>query len=205
MIGTREPPTFSNSQRYGSGFHGSPVVTNVRSDERSVAGSPCGSSARTSVGERPSEVTRSLLDGAARGGPASASRARPRRRRSSPPSAPTPTTVHGPMIQPMSVAKCTTSPCVHVGLVGGLARDRDEEAALDVHDALGLAGRAGGVGEEVRRLGVDLERGQLAGPAVELERRERRRARAGEPAARRLLEDREHRHAACRGATTRAA
>ena len=26
------------------------------------------------------------------------------------PSAPTPTTVHGPMIQPMSVAKCTTSP-----------------------------------------------------------------------------------------------
>src|SRR5580765_2124564 len=42
MIGTREPPTFSNGQRYGSGFHGSPVVTNVRSDDRSLVGSPCG-------------------------------------------------------------------------------------------------------------------------------------------------------------------
>ena len=30
ITGTREPPTFSNSHRYGSGFHGSPVVTNVR-------------------------------------------------------------------------------------------------------------------------------------------------------------------------------
>src|SRR3954451_1170932 len=57
MIGTREPPTFSKSQRYGSGFHGSPVVTNVRRDERSLDGSPCGSSERVSVGERPSDVT----------------------------------------------------------------------------------------------------------------------------------------------------
>src|SRR3954454_9767764 len=59
MTGTREPPTVSKSQRYGSGFHGSPVVTKVRSDETSAVGSPCGISARTSVGERPSEVTRS--------------------------------------------------------------------------------------------------------------------------------------------------
>src|SRR5438094_1092693 len=59
ISGTRPPPTVSKSQRYGSGFHGSPVVTKVRSDERSALGSPCGSSARTSVGERPSEVTRS--------------------------------------------------------------------------------------------------------------------------------------------------
>src|SRR5436305_614603 len=36
--GTRPPPTFSKSQRYGSGFHGSPVVTNVRSDARSCVG-----------------------------------------------------------------------------------------------------------------------------------------------------------------------
>src|SRR4051812_28352819 len=35
MIGTRERPTFSYSQRYGSGFQGSPLVMNVRSDERS--------------------------------------------------------------------------------------------------------------------------------------------------------------------------
>src|SRR6266498_3545815 len=40
MIGQRPPPTCSKSQRYGSGFHGSPVVTIVRSEERSVAGSP---------------------------------------------------------------------------------------------------------------------------------------------------------------------
>src|SRR4029078_7995338 len=83
-----------------------------------------------------------------------------------PPSAPTPTTVHGPMIQPMSVAKRRTSPSgtsawhatshtarprahdpahvggkvqdvalVHVGLLRDLACDRDEEAALHVHDA----------------------------------------------------------------------
>ena len=109
MIGTREPPTFSKSQRYGSGFHGSPVVTNVRSEERSCVGSPCGSSARD---ERRREAERGhalLLDrlpepvGRGQSGAPSA-------KTIVPPSAPTPTTVHGPMIQPMSVAKCTTSP-----------------------------------------------------------------------------------------------
>src|SRR6476659_8926752 len=30
MIGHREPPTCSNSRRYGEGFHGSPVVTSTR-------------------------------------------------------------------------------------------------------------------------------------------------------------------------------
>src|SRR5579863_8146904 len=35
-IGTLEPPTLLNSQRYGSGFHGSPVVQIARSDERSA-------------------------------------------------------------------------------------------------------------------------------------------------------------------------
>ena len=58
-IGARLEPTFSNSQRYGSRFHGSPVVVIVRSEERSVVGSPCGISARTSVGDTPSIVTRS--------------------------------------------------------------------------------------------------------------------------------------------------
>src|SRR3954469_22010519 len=98
ITGTREPPTFSNSQRYGSGFQGSPVVTNVRSDERSLAGSPCGSSARASVGESPSEVTRSCSTvrqrrwGSGQSGAPSANTIVP-------PTAPTPTTVHGPMIQ----------------------------------------------------------------------------------------------------------
>src|SRR5437867_2604400 len=59
MIGQRLPPTRSNSQRYGSGFHGSPVVTMIRSDERSASGSPEGISARISVGEQPRIVTRS--------------------------------------------------------------------------------------------------------------------------------------------------
>jgi hypothetical protein len=40
MIGQRPPPTFSKSHMYGSGFHGSPVVTMVLRDERSVSGSP---------------------------------------------------------------------------------------------------------------------------------------------------------------------
>ena len=59
MIGQRPPPTCSNSQRYGSGFQGSPVVTMMRSDERSCCGSPCGISARMSVGEQPRIETRS--------------------------------------------------------------------------------------------------------------------------------------------------
>src|SRR5438094_9063743 len=35
MIGQPPPPTTSCSQRYGSGFQGSPVVTSTRSEERS--------------------------------------------------------------------------------------------------------------------------------------------------------------------------
>src|SRR5438034_11595344 len=59
MIGQRPPPTTSWSQRYGSGFQGSPVVTSTRSDERSASGSPSGMSARISVGEQPRMFTRS--------------------------------------------------------------------------------------------------------------------------------------------------
>ena len=137
MIGTREPPTFSNSQRYGSGFHGSPVVTNVRSDERSCGGSPCGRSARTSVGERPSEVTRSSSTvrqsrsarpvGRALG---EDDRAAERADADDRPRPHDPAHVGGEV---HDVA------LVHVGLVADLARDRDEEAALHVHDALRLA------------------------------------------------------------------
>ena len=78
------------------------------------------------------------------------------------PSAPPPTTVHGPMIQPMSVAKRMTSSSCPRRLVGDLAGDRDEEAALHVQDALRLPRRARRVGEEVGVLGVDLERWQGA-------------------------------------------
>ena len=101
---------------------------------------------------------------AARAGRAG-SRARPRRRRRSRRTAPAPTTVHGPMIQPMSVAKWTRSPRLDVGLVRDLARDRDEEAAVDVQRALRPAGRARRVREQVRVLRVDLPRGQTPGRA----------------------------------------
>src|SRR2546426_12731778 len=40
MIGQRPPPTWRLSQRYGSGFHGSPVVTRIRSEDRSASGTP---------------------------------------------------------------------------------------------------------------------------------------------------------------------
>src|SRR5205823_607082 len=107
-IGTRPPPTCSKSQRYGSRFQGSPVVQIVFSDDRSVAGSPFGISARTSVGETPSIVTRSDSTSCQRrsGGKSGA----PSAYTTVAPHAPPPTTVHGPMIQPMSVAKWIRSP-----------------------------------------------------------------------------------------------
>ena len=58
-IGVVPPPTLSKSQRYGSLFHGSPVVHIAFSDDMSDSGSPFGISARTRVGETPSIVTRS--------------------------------------------------------------------------------------------------------------------------------------------------
>ena len=107
-IGTRAPPTRSKSHMYGSGFHGSPVVQNARSDERFARGSPFGISARTSVGERPSIVTCS--DSTSRQRRSSGQSGAPSAKTIVAPTAPPPTTVHGPMIQPMSVAKWMRSP-----------------------------------------------------------------------------------------------
>src|SRR5438552_8215842 len=107
-IGTWPPPTFSNSHRYGSRFHGSPVVQIAFSDDMSVSGSPFGMSARINVGETPSIVTRSdstsfqSRSGGKSGAPSAYTTVAPQ--------APPPTTVHGPMIQPMSVAKWMRSP-----------------------------------------------------------------------------------------------
>ena len=74
----------------------------------SVCGSPFGSSARISVGETPSIVTRSCST--IRQSRSSGQSGAPSAKTIVAPSAPAPTTVHGPMIQPMSVAKWTTSP-----------------------------------------------------------------------------------------------
>ena len=177
MIGTREPPTFSASHRYGLGV---PRLAgrHERAQRREVR-------RRIAVREqRPDERRREperrdalVLD--RRPEPMGV---RPvggaLRETIVPPSAPTPTTVHGPMIQPMSVAKCMHVALVDVGLVGGFARDRDEEAALHMHARPWACRRPGGVGQEVRGLGVDLERRQVAWPVVELEGREQRPAPA---------------------------
>ena len=112
MIGQREPPTCSKSQRYGSGFHGSPVVTSTRSDDtscRSTSSAPCGISARTSVGDNPRIDTRSDSTSPQSRSAAGQSGA-PSANTTQQPSAIPPTTSHGPMIQPMSVTKWITSP-----------------------------------------------------------------------------------------------
>jgi hypothetical protein len=112
MIGQRPPPTTWCSQRYGSGFHGSPVVTSTRSDERScrsTSSRPCGTNALVNVGEIPSTATRSCSTSAHSRSDAGQSGA-PSANRTVHPSAFPPTTSHGPMIQPMSVTKWITSP-----------------------------------------------------------------------------------------------
>ena len=160
MIEQREPPTCSNSQRYGSGFHGSPVVTIVRSDVRSASGSPCGIKARTSVGESPRIET--LSSSTSRHSDRTGNRcALGEDERGSERVA----ADHGPLAHdPAHVGRemdHVAGP--RVGLVADLPRDRDEEPALDVDDALRPAGRPGRVREQVRRLGIDLGRWQDAG------------------------------------------
>ena len=160
MIGQRPPPTRSNSQRYGSGFHGSPVVTMIRSDERSCCGSPCGIEGANERGgaaqdghallvhqlpepvRRPVRRTLGVDD---RGAHRAAADHRP--------------WAHDPAHVGGEVDDVAGT---GVGLVADLARDRDEEAALDVQYALGTAGRAGCVREQIRVLRVDCERLELA-------------------------------------------
>ena len=54
-----------------------------------------------------------------------------------------------------------------VRLVRNFARDRYEEAGLDVQRTLRLAGRPRRVREQVRMLGIDLPRSQITGRAVD--------------------------------------
>ena len=62
-----------------------------------------------------------------------------------------------------------------VGLVRRLPCDREQESALHVERALRAAGRARRVGEEVRRLALDLDGLERAGPALDRARATRRR------------------------------
>ena len=164
-IGTRPRPTRSCSHRYGSGFHGSPVVAIACSEERSPSGSPFGMSARISVGETPSIVTRSAST--VRQSRSSGQSGAPSAKTIDAPTAPPPTTVHGPHDPAHVGGEVDPLALVHVRLVRDLAGDRDEEAALHVKDALRLARRAGRVRQQVRVLRVDLERRQLPGLAAD--------------------------------------
>ena len=148
----------------GAGFHGSPVVAIAVSDDRSASRVALRDQRAHERGRDAEQVHALRLDEPPE--PVGrASRARPRRRRRVAPTAPPPTTVHGPMIQPMSVDEVDPLARVHVRLVGDLARDRDEEAAVDVDGALRPAGRARRVREQVGRLRVDLDRRQVAAGA----------------------------------------
>ena len=129
-----------------------------------VVGSPCGISARTSVGERPSIVTRS--DSTSFHSRSCGQSGAPSAKTTVAPSAPRADDrprAHDPAHVGREVDAVAL---LDVGLVRGLARDRDEEAALDEQRALRLAGRARRVGEQVRRLGVDLDRRERARAAA---------------------------------------
>ena len=115
--------------------------------------------ARTSVGEMPSIVIRSLStilqrrSGGRSGAPSMSTIVAPQ--------AIPPTTVHGPMIQPMSVEKSTRSPRLRSAWYA-VSRTR-EEATVDVERALRATGRPGRVRDEIRRLAFDLCRGKSPG------------------------------------------
>ena len=165
MIGTRPPPTSSASQRYGSGFHGSPVDPNSARIERSTerwCSSPAERSARTSVGETPRNVEPVICDespepaGIGEVGravelqDAAAQSMRPDQQ-------PRP---HDPAEIGRPVDAIVRP---EVSDVGGLGGELDEQPAVDVHGALRPAGRARGVAEQDRMLAVDGDRPPLAG------------------------------------------
>ena len=195
MIGHRPPPTSSKSQRYGSGFQGSPVVTIVRSDERSVcrlAVRDQRARERGGDAEHGDPLRLDQLPEAVRR-PVGRALGEDERRAHRVPADDGPG-AHDPAHVGHEVDAVVRP---RVGLVADLARDRDEEAALDVDDALRRAGRPGRVREQVRRLGVELRRWQLTRrvgdelvPGRDDDVLDARRLAA------RLLEDLEHRHLA---------
>ncbi len=157
MTGHRPSPTTSKYHRHGSSFHGSPVDARMRSDDRSCArtgASPCAISARISVGDTPSTLTRwrstqvpqpvrARVVGRA---VVEHERAAVGERADDLPRSHDPADVGEPE-QPLARAQ--------VGLERDLFGDLHEEAAVHVHRALGPAGRAARVRDEQRVLAVD--------------------------------------------------
>ena len=165
-IGIRPPPaTCSLSQSYGPAFQGSPVVVIARSEERSAAGHALRDQ-RPDQRRRDAEHRHALL-------------------LDQPPEP-----VVGPVGRALHVdhgraerAGADHRPRPHdpahvrgeedavagadVRLVGRLPGDREEEAAVHVQRALGPAGRAGRVREQVRMLRLDLERREFARPELD--------------------------------------
>ena len=164
MIGQRPPPTSSKSQRYGSGFQGSPVVTIVRRDERSVSrlavrdqrsrerGGDSEHRDPFGLDQLPEPVLRPV-----RGALGEDER---RAHRVPADDGPRP---HDPAHVRHEVDAVVRP---RVRLVADLAGDRDEEAALHVDDALGRPGRPGRVREQVGRLGVELGGGSSPGESA---------------------------------------
>ena len=147
MIGSRPRPTFSNSQRQDSGSHGSPVEARIRSRLRScdrTGSTPCLIRARIKrrrdaqdrhpvpLDHRPEPVGGRVVghafgedDGPSRG-----------QRADQLPGAHDPAQVGDPVEHVVRV---------HVGLVGHLLRDLDQEPAVHVDRPLGPARGARGV------------------------------------------------------------
>ena len=97
---------------------------------------------------------------APRAGPGPGWSGAPSYRTSRAPSRSAPEIAHGPIIQPRSVNQNRASPRAQVERVGEVLGGLDREAAVDVDRALRPAGRARGVDQHVRRLGVGRRRGR---------------------------------------------
>ena len=168
MIGSRPPPTTSDSHRYGSGFQGSPVDAKSRSELRScdrTGSSPNGIRPRTSVGDRPRIDTRVAL----------AQRPQPVRRRRRRPlcdddGAAERVGAHD-LPDPHQPAEVGNPEQAIVGAEVGLERrllgQLDQQAAGHVHGALRPARGAGGVAEVAGMLAVEGLRLEVVGLAVD--------------------------------------
>ena len=156
MIGSRPPPTTSDSHRYGSGFHGSPVEPKTRRLERSCAAgcsSPGGLQRPDQRRRHAQHVHAVLLDRRPH-----AVRLRPVRRafvhHHRGPDAPRADHLPGTHDPPHVGDPVEGLVRVQVGLVEGLGGHLHEEAAVHVHRSLGPARGAGRVGDHQHVLGL---------------------------------------------------
>ena len=167
MIGFVPPPTPSKSHSQGSGFQGSPVEPKRRRAERSAASHVAGLAQRSHERGRDAQERHSV----ALGEPPHAARlgivGRAVVEHGREPEAVRVGEQPGPH-DPADVGHPVDAVArLEVARVAALGRDLDEKAPVHVHGALGPAGRARGVGEHERVLGLDRRRSPCAGAPVE--------------------------------------